>query len=64
MLKIEINKDGDVFISGGKADLRDLRYQIDETIDHQMPFTKAYHDFKWSAHEKSAPSKNVTVSIK
>ena len=64
MLKIEKNKDGDIFVSGDSADLRDLRYQIDEVLDHQMSFTKGYHDFKWNAWEAKERSMNVTVSLK
>ncbi len=64
MLKVEINQSGQVFISGDKADLRDLRYQINEVIEHDMPMTKNYTDFVWNAHETREPSKSVTVSIK
>jgi hypothetical protein len=63
MLKIETNKDGDIYISGDLADLRDLKYQLEETMEHNMSFTKQYHDFKWNSNEKSQPSKNVTVRI-
>lgn len=62
MLKIEI-KDGDIFISGDKADLKDLRYQLDEVLDHDMQMTKTYQDFMSNAWEKAEPSKQVTVKI-
>jgi hypothetical protein len=64
MLKITTNKNGDVFITGEKADLRDLAYQLTEAVDHEMSFTKAYHDFKWNAHESRDKSMNVTVGLK
>jgi hypothetical protein len=64
MLKIEKNKDGDVYITGDKADLRDLVYQLEEAVDHETPFTKAYHDFKWNAHESRGKSMNVTIALK
>lgn len=63
MLKIEINKLGQIFISGDKVDLRDLRYQIDEVLDHDMPFTKTYQDFRHDAWEKKEEPKTVTVKI-
>jgi len=63
MLKIKTNIDGQVFISGHSTDLANLRYQIDEVIDHKMAFTKNYEDIKWNAWETKEASKTVTVSL-
>lgn len=63
MLSIRKNEQGQIEIVGDKADLRDLRYQIDEVIDHEMFMTKTYHDFQWNAWDQKKDSLQVIVRI-
>lgn len=62
MLKITKNDNGDILITGDTADLRDLIYQLEETLDHNF-MVKSYQDFKYNAWEKSEPSVQVITKL-
>ena len=63
MLKVEINSENQIFVSGSKSDLSKLKNQIEEVIRSNTEFIQIYEDFKWDAWEKKESPATLSIKI-